>query len=92
MTRDIFVADDNADYQFIIFKLLKELKRPYSVTFFENAKACHQYMLTLQLKNASMRPSLILTDLHMPGINGIQLLKCSETVQLLIVHQHMTRR
>ncbi|MCE7042866.1 response regulator [Dyadobacter sp. CY312] len=75
MTREIFVVDDNADFQFIFFKLLKELKRPYAVTFFENAKACHQHMLTLQLKNAPVRPSLILTDLHMPGMNGLQLLR-----------------
>lgn len=75
MIREIFVVDDNADYQFLFFKLMKELATPYSVKFFENAKACHKHMKVLQAKKAENLPALVVLDLNMPEMNGLQLLK-----------------
>ena len=75
MIREIFVVDDNTDYQFIFFKLLKELNLPYSVKFFENAGACHKHIKILLAKNVNNIPALIVLDLNMPGMNGLQLLQ-----------------
>ncbi|MCF2446677.1 response regulator [Dyadobacter sp. CY345] len=75
MNREIFVVDDNVDYQFLFFRLLKELDRPCTVKFFENAKACHQHLELLKMNKPKDLPSLIVTDLHMPGMNGLHLLK-----------------
>lgn len=75
MIREIFVVDDNVDYQFIFFKVLKELCIPYPVKFFETGQACHKYMKMLRLRNTGNSPSLIVLDLNMPGMNGLQLLQ-----------------
>ncbi|MCF0054521.1 response regulator [Dyadobacter sp. CY356] len=75
MGREIFVVDDNIDYQFIFFKVLKGLEKSYPVKFFESAKACHQHIETLHFTKASPMPGLVVLDLNMPGINGLQLLK-----------------
>ncbi|MCF0040088.1 response regulator [Dyadobacter fanqingshengii] len=74
MNREIFIVDDNTDYQFIFFKLLKELNTPYSVKFFENAKTLYQHSLVLSKQGAEL-PSLIVSDFNMPGMNGLQLLR-----------------
>lgn len=74
MIRQIFVVDDNADYQFIFFKVLKGFDKSYSAKFFENAKACHRHIETLQVIQEPL-PALLVLDLNMPGINGLQLLR-----------------
>jgi CheY-like chemotaxis protein len=75
MVREIFVVDDNIDYQFIFFKILKGLEKTYPVKFFESAKACHQHIETLHFMEPSPMPGLVILDFNMPGINGLQLLK-----------------
>jgi CheY-like chemotaxis protein len=73
MAAEIFVVDDDVDYQFIFFKLLKELDTPHSVKFFANASACHKHIL--QNKCTGTLPALMVLDLNMPGLNGLQLLR-----------------
>jgi CheY-like chemotaxis protein len=75
MKREIFVVDDNADYQFIFFKLYKAIEKPYPVTFFTNARTLQTRLQRLQFSDAVDFPALIVLDLNMPGMNGLQLLK-----------------
>ena len=75
MIREIYVVDDNVDYQFIFFKLLKELNLPYAVKFFENGRACHKHIKILLAKDVKNIPALVVLDLNMPGMNGLQLLQ-----------------
>jgi CheY-like chemotaxis protein len=75
MGKEIFLVDDDPDFQFIFFKLLKSLRKQYSVKFFENPKALYHHLKVLHTREASDFPSLIILDLNMPGMNGVQLLK-----------------
>jgi CheY-like chemotaxis protein len=75
MSQEIFVVDDDPDFQFIFFKLIKGLKTQYPVKFFENPRALYQHLKILQHKDEDMLPALIILDLNMPGMNGMQLLK-----------------
>ena len=76
MSRDLYIVDDNADYQFLMYKLIKDSAMPYSVKFFESGQALYRHIqVLLQNKQPEYLPALILLDLNMSGMNGLGLLK-----------------
>ena len=66
----IFVIDDDADDRKIISDAFKEDNPQVDYAFFENADS-----FLKSLNSSSKLPDLILLDLNMPGMLGMQVLK-----------------
>jgi len=76
MNAEIYIVDDSPDLHFLLYKILKQLPQSYSVKFFEDGKILHRHLDTLLIKEQRDKfPKLIILDLNMPGMGGLQLLK-----------------
>lgn len=76
MDHELYIVDDNADHQFLLFKLIKELKMPYIVKFFANGQSLHKHMKQLSRSEQNERlPDLLILDFNMPAMTGIELLR-----------------
>ena len=65
----VYVVDDGADYRFLVQQVFARFLPHYKVTLFPGGEALLQH-----LRVSLVRPSLILLDLHMPGMSGLQTL------------------
>lgn len=73
MTPDIFYVEDDQDFAFIMQHAVKEVKDNLTVTIAEDG---NEALLALQqLARDKHRPKLILLDLNLPGISGLDVLK-----------------
>lgn len=70
---DILYVEDNVDYTFLIESAVQQLKKVVTIQIVDNGNDA----LTLlhQLASARMKPKLIVLDLNLPGISGIEILK-----------------
>jgi len=64
MTHSILVVEENSDLQ-LLFKLLLE-SEGYEVTIAHNGREALTFL-------ESMQPELILMDIMMPGVNGLEI-------------------
>jgi CheY-like chemotaxis protein len=76
MSKELFILDDNSDHHFLMYKILKDLDKPYRFKFFEDGKVLYHHLESLSLRRDYKHfPGLILLDLNMPQMNGMQFLK-----------------
>ena len=86
MTRhDIYIADDSADYRFLLQQVFTRFLPQYTVRFFSSGDDLYTHSLTTtetvdQSVRSGSEPKLILLDLNMPGMGGYQ--------TLLLLKQH----
>jgi CheY-like chemotaxis protein len=73
MNTDIFCVEDDIDFAFLMETAVLEMKEVSTIQIIDNGKEA----LTILRKLASNRvkPRLILLDLNLPGISGIDILK-----------------
>ena len=64
----IIYIDDDADDQFLIQRMIEDLKLPNKLRLFDDGLQAHEYLLTTQES-----PLLILCDMNMPLMNGLEL-------------------
>ncbi|WP_018614056.1 response regulator [Segetibacter koreensis] len=66
----IIIIEDDYDDQEIIHDILKELEVPNNIIFFTNGSDGLKY-----LKTTNEQPFLIICDVNLPGINGLEFKK-----------------
>lgn len=66
----VYVVDDGIDYRFLVQQVFNRFLPQYAVSLFPGGDALLQH-----LHASSTRPALILLDLHMPGLSGLQTLQ-----------------
>ncbi len=71
-TMSIYVADDAADYRFLVQQVFNRFLPQYSLTLFDDGMSLIQHME--RLDSAEQGPGLIVLDLDMPKMSGIQTL------------------
>lgn len=69
----IIIIEDDADDQYIFQKIIRELNVPNTIRFFNNGQLVLDY-----LQETEEQPFLIICDINMPLMNGLELRKCIE--------------
>lgn len=64
----IVIIEDDIDDQYILAKVLNELKYENKVIFFEDSIQALEY-----LTDSDIEPFLVLSDINMPKLNGMEL-------------------
>jgi CheY-like chemotaxis protein len=70
---DIFYVEDDSDFAFIMQHAIQEVNTDLSVKIIDNGKDALE-MLN-QLSENRVKPRLIMLDLNLPGLSGLDLLK-----------------
>ncbi|WP_461453407.1 response regulator [Mucilaginibacter sp.] len=72
-TPDIFYVEDDTDFAFIMENAVQEVSNGLSMKIIENGKDA---LIALnELTEAKIKPRLILLDLNLPGLSGLDLVK-----------------
>ncbi|MEZ0542035.1 response regulator [Fibrella arboris] len=68
--KHIFLVDDDEDDQFLVQQVIKQYSPESTVEVLDNGE-----QLICALKHTSTLPSLVLLDLNMPRMNGLEALR-----------------
>ncbi|GGI25884.1 response regulator [Pedobacter mendelii] len=80
-TPDIFYVEDDVDYAFFMQTAVQELKDTINLTIVEDGtEALHSLQNFAESKT---KPKLILLDLNLPGLSGLDLLKIIRDIPYL---------
>ena len=72
-TPDIFYVEDDPDYAFILQTAISEVREELTVGIVEDGRAAIEQLKIFSDNN--VKPKLILLDLNLPGLSGIDVLK-----------------
>lgn len=70
---DIFYVEDDTDFAFIMQQAVKEVDDSVSISIIENGIDALEMLH--QLTTNSVKPRLILLDLNLPGLSGLDLVR-----------------
>jgi CheY-like chemotaxis protein len=70
---DIFAVEDDIDFAFLMETAVQELSKPTTIQIVDNGKEALRILQ--ELASNRLKPKLILLDLNLPGISGIDILK-----------------
>lgn len=80
-TPDIFYVEDDTDFAFIMEHAIQEVNDGLNVKIIENGKDALDALR--ELTDAKVRPKLILLDMNLPGLSGLDLLKRIKEIPFL---------
>lgn len=72
-TPDIFYVEDDTDFAFLMENAVQEVSNGLSIKIVENGKDALENLK--QLTDAKIKPRVILLDLNLPGLSGLDLVK-----------------
>jgi DNA-binding response OmpR family regulator len=72
-TPDIFYVEDDTDFAFLMENAMQEVNENLSVKIVENGRDAMDILK--QLTDAKTKPRLIMLDLNLPGLSGLDLVK-----------------
>lgn len=72
-TPDIFYVEDDTDFAFLMENAVQEVSNGLSIKIVENGKDALENLK--QLTDAKIKPRIILLDLNLPGLSGLDLVK-----------------
>ena len=78
---DVFYVEDDVDFSFIMQHAAKEVNDKISLEVMENGRDALE-MLN-ELTSERLKPRLILLDLNLPGLSGLDLVKQIREIQFL---------
>ena len=81
MTPDIFYVEDDQDFAFILAHAVKEVREDLVLSIVEDGKDAIAALE--RLVEHKSKPKLILLDLNLPGLSGIDVLKRIKEMPLL---------
>ena len=72
-TPDIFYVEDDSDFAFLTENALQEVGENLSIKIIDNGKDALEVLR--ELTEAKIKPKIILLDLNLPGLSGLDLVK-----------------
>ena len=73
---EIYLVDDSADHRLLVRTIFKQFLPDYHLRSFQGGMELYQFLvLQSSSEYRGRRPALIIMDLKMPAINGVELLK-----------------
>ena len=73
---EIYLVDDSADHRLLVRTIFKEFLPKYHLRSFQGAAELYQFLVLQSAPEYNgRRPALIILDLKMPSIDGLELLK-----------------
>jgi CheY-like chemotaxis protein len=78
---DIFIVEDNEDFSFLIEKAIDHIDKDLSIKIVDNGLNALEVLK--HLDQEGIRPRIILLDLNLPGLSGLDLLVKIKTIEFL---------
>jgi CheY-like chemotaxis protein len=78
---DIFLVEDNEDFSFLIEKAIDHIDKDLSIKIVDNGLKALEVLK--HLDQECIRPRIILLDLNLPGLSGLDLLVKIKTIEFL---------
>lgn len=78
---DIFLVEDNEDFSFLIEKAIDHIDKDLSIKIVDNGLNALEVLK--HLDQEGIKPRIILLDLNLPGLSGLDLLVKIKTIEFL---------
>jgi CheY-like chemotaxis protein len=78
---DIFLVEDNEDFSFLIEKAIDHINKDLSIKIVDNGLSALEVLK--HLNQEGIRPRIILLDLNLPGLSGLDLLAEIKMIEFL---------
>lgn len=78
---DIFLVEDNEDFSFLIEKAIEHVDKGYSLKIVDDGLTALKVLQ--QYEHENTRPRIILLDLNLPGLSGLDLLREIKSIEFL---------
>jgi CheY-like chemotaxis protein len=78
---DIFIVEDNEDFSFLIEKAIDHIDKDLSIKIVDNGLNALEVLKHFEQEDT--RPRIILLDLNLPGLSGLDLLGKIKTIEFL---------